>query len=102
MAETDKDYAASLIANDPSARVNGAAPADVENWKNVRWYADCGDDDFFYEGNIDFFLAMKRKGIPMSYRMRSGVHSWYYWITGLAPILHFVSVGFAAPAEGKA
>lgn len=101
MAETDKDYAASLIANDPSARVNNASPQDVENWKNVRWYADCGDSDFFYEGNIDFFLAMKRRGIPVSYRMRGGVHNWYYWITGLAPVLHFVSVGFAARQQGR-
>ena len=101
MKETDKDYAASLAANDPLARVNGAGPDDVEKWKNVRWYADCGDCDFFYEGNIDFFLAMKRKEIPVSYRMRSGVHNWYYWITGLGPILHFLSVGFSAPQERK-
>ena len=94
MAETDRDYAASLIANAPSGRVKNAAPAEVEKWKQVRWYADCGDSDYFYEGNIEFFLAMKGKGIPLSYRMRSGVHDWYYWVTGLAPVLHFVSVGF--------
>lgn len=94
MAQTDKDYAASLIANDPLSRVKNAGPADVEKWKNVRWYADCGDSDYFYEGNTEFFLAMKAKGIPLSYRMRSGAHDWYYWITGLAPVLHFVSGAF--------
>ena len=67
----------------------------VEKLKTVRWYTDCGDSDYFYEGNIQFFLAMKRQGVPIDYRMRSGVHSWYYWITGLAPILHFLSIGFA-------
>ena len=94
MAQTDKDYAASLIANDPSAFVKNATPQTIEQLKSVRWYADCGDSDYFYEGNVEFFLAMKRQGIPIDYRMRSGVHGWYYWITGLAPILHFLSIGF--------
>ena len=94
MAQTDKDYAASLIANDPSAFVRNATPQTIEQLKSIRWYADCGDNDYFYEGNVEFFLAMKRQGIQIDYRMRSGVHGWYYWITGLAPILHFLSIGF--------
>lgn len=98
MAMTDKDYAASLLANNPSAYVENATPAQVEQLKSVRWYIDCGDNDFFYEGNVEFFLAMKRKGIPIDYRMRSGVHGWYYWVTGLAPVLHFLSIGFADSA----
>lgn len=96
MAHTDKDYAASLVANDPALRVEKAGAAEVEKWRDVRWYADCGDNDFFHEGNIRFFLAMKKQGIPLAYRMRSGEHNWYYWISGLAPILHFLSVGFAS------
>ncbi len=96
MAQTDKDYADSLISNNPSAYVENATPEIVEKLKSVRWYTDCGDSDYFYEGNVEFFLAMKRKGIPIDYRMRSGVHSWYYWITGLSPILHYVSIGFAS------
>ncbi len=95
MAQSDKDYAASLIANNPTAFVKSASPDMVDRLKTVRWYTDCGDNDFFYEGNVDFFLAMKRKGIPIDYRMRSGVHGWYYWVTGLGPILHFISIGFA-------
>lgn len=95
LADTDKAYADSLIANNPSAFVENASPDTVERLMSIRWYADCGDNDFFCEGNVEFFLAMKKKGIPMDYRMRSGVHSWYYWITGLAPILHFTSIGFA-------
>lgn len=98
MAHTDKDYAASLVANDPLAFVKNAGPEAVEKLKTVRWYADCGDCDFFYEGNVAFFLAMKEKGIPLAYRMRGGAHNWYYWVTGLSPVLHFLSVGFAAGA----
>ncbi|MDE5585973.1 MAG: esterase family protein, partial [Muribaculaceae bacterium] len=74
MAQTDKDYAASLIANDPSAFVKNASPQTIEQLKSVRWYTDCGDSDYFYEGNVEFFLAMKKQGIPIDYRMRSGVH----------------------------
>lgn len=99
MAESDKDYADSLIKNNPTAFIENAATETIEKLKEIRWYADCGDNDYFYEGNIAFFLAMKRKGIPIEYRMRSGVHGWYYWVTGLAPILHFLSIGFAE-AEG--
>lgn len=95
MAQSDKDYAESLMANNPSLFVENASAEVVEKLKTVRWYTDCGDNDYFIEGNVEFFLAMKKKGIPIDYRMRSGVHSWYYWITGLAPILHFLSIGFA-------
>ena len=95
MAKTDKDYAASLIANNPSAFVENASAEQIDQLRSLRWYTDCGDNDYFYEGNIEFFLAMKHKAIPIDYRMRSGVHGWYYWVTGLAPILHFISIGFA-------
>lgn len=95
MAKTDKDYAESLISKNPTKFVENASPQQVDNLKTVRWYTDCGDNDYFYEGNIDFFLAMKKKSIPIDYRMRSGVHGWYYWITGMAPVLHFISIGFA-------
>lgn len=94
MAQSDKDYAASLVTNNPSAFVENATPDIAEKLKTIRWYTDCGDNDFFYEGNIEFFLAMKKKGIPIDYRMRSGVHGWYYWITGMAPVLTFLSTGF--------
>lgn len=94
MAQTDKDYADSLLKNNPSLYVENATDEVVEQLKSIRWYADCGDCDYFYEGNIEFFLAMKKKEIPIDYRMRSGVHSWYYWITGLPSILHFLSIGF--------
>lgn len=99
MAQTDKDYADSLIANNPTAFVERASDDEIEKLKGIRWYTDCGDSDFFYEGNIAFFLAMKKKSIPIDYRMRSGVHGWYYWVTGLAPVLHFLSTGFAGNGE---
>lgn len=95
MAQSDKDYADSLIANNPTAFVEKATDEEIDRLRSVRWFTDCGDSDYFYEGNIAFFLAMKKRGVAIDYRMRSGVHGWYYWVTALAPVLHFLSIGFA-------
>lgn len=96
MAQTDKDYAASLVANDPTKFLEMSCTEVLEKLRTVKWYADCGDNDYFYEGNVGFYLAMKHHGIAIDYRMRSGVHSWYYWITGLPFILQFISVAFTS------
>lgn len=95
MANTDKDYAQSLIDNNPAKYIQNATEAQLDALRTINWYADCGDSDFFYEGNIEFFLAMRSHGVPMDYRMRSGTHSWYYWITGMPAILQFISAAFA-------
>jgi S-formylglutathione hydrolase FrmB len=62
--------------------------------KSVRWYIDCGDDDFLYEGNSLVHIAMKKKNIPHEFRIRDGAHSWEYWRTALPTVLSFVSMGF--------
>ncbi len=62
--------------------------------KSVRWYIDCGDDDFLYEGNSLVHIAMKKKDIPHEFRIRDGAHSWEYWRTALPTVLAFVSMGF--------
>jgi S-formylglutathione hydrolase FrmB len=62
--------------------------------KAVRWYIDCGDDDFLYEGNCLVHIAMRKKEIPHEFRIRDGVHSWTYWRAALPTVLEFVSMGF--------
>ncbi|HKH61506.1 MAG TPA: alpha/beta hydrolase-fold protein [Flavitalea sp.] len=62
--------------------------------KSVRWYIDCGDDDFLYEGNSLVHIAMRKKNIPHEFRVRDGSHSWEYWRTALPVVLAFVSMGF--------
>ncbi len=62
--------------------------------KAVRWYIDCGDDDFLYEGNSLIHIAMRKKEIPHEFRIRDGVHSWTYWRTSLPQVLEFVSQAF--------
>jgi enterochelin esterase-like enzyme len=62
--------------------------------KAVRWYIDCGDDDFLYEGNSLVHIAMRKKDIPHEYRVRDGVHNWVYWRTALPVVLEYVSMAF--------
>ncbi len=40
--------------------------------KAVRWYIDCGDDDFLYEGNSLIHIAMRKREIPHEFRVRNG------------------------------
>ena len=62
--------------------------------KAVRWYIDCGDDDFLYEGNSLVHIAMKKREIPHEFRIRDGAHNWTYWRTALPTVLEFVSMSF--------
>ena len=67
---------------------------DLEKMKSVKWYFDCGDDDFLYEGNSLIHIAMKKKEIPHEFRIRDGAHNWTYWRTSLPEVLGFVSETF--------
>lgn len=67
-------------------------PAD--DIKSVRWYIDCGDDDFLYEGNSLVHIAMRKREIPHEYRVRDGGHRWSYWRSALPTVLSFVSESF--------
>ena len=62
--------------------------------KAVRWYIDCGDDDFLFEGNSLVHIAMRKKEIPHEFRIRDGAHNWTYWRTSLPKVLEFVSMSF--------
>jgi len=66
----------------------------VKDVKSVRWFIDCGDDDFLYEGNSLVHIAMKKKEIPHEYRVRDGKHNWTYWRESLPTVLEFVSDAF--------
>lgn len=62
--------------------------------KAVKWYIDCGDDDFLYEGNSLVHIAMRKKEIPHEFRTRDGAHTWSYWRSALPTVLEFVSMTF--------
>ncbi len=62
--------------------------------KAVRWFIDCGDDDFLFEGNSLVHIAMRKNEIPHEYRVRNGAHNWTYWRASLPVVLDFVSDAF--------
>ena len=65
-----------------------------DNLPQVKYYIDCGDDDFLLEGNFQLHMAMKTQGIPHEFRVRDGGHTWTYWRTALPEVLKFVSNTF--------
>lgn len=66
----------------------------VEKIKSVRFYIDCGDDDFLYKGNAALHVAMRDQKIPHEYRVRDGGHTWSYWRTGILEGLKFIGESF--------
>lgn len=67
---------------------------DNEKLKSVRYYIDCGDDDFLIKGNMELHAAMIDQEIPHEFRVRDGSHNWTYWRTALPEVLEFVSESF--------
>lgn len=65
-----------------------------EQKKAVKFYIDCGDDDFLSADNCRMHVLLLDKKIPHEYRMRDGGHSWSYWRTALPDVLEFVSQSF--------
>lgn len=66
----------------------------AEDIKSVKWYIDCGDDDFLYEGNSLVHIEMRKRNIPHEFRIRDGAHNWTYWRESLPVVLSFISDTF--------
>jgi S-formylglutathione hydrolase FrmB len=67
---------------------------DRETLNSVRWYIDCGDDDFLYKGNSLMHIKMRDKKVNHEFRVRDGAHSWTYWRSALPNVLSFISDHF--------
>ena len=66
----------------------------AEDLKKVRYWIDCGDDDFLTVGNAELHIALRKKQVPHEYRVREGAHNWTYWRTGLTDALAFIGESF--------
>ena len=64
-----------------------AAPETIETLKTVKWYQDCGDNDFLRDINLDYYKALRGRGIDGRLRMRPGAHTWEFWRASLAEAL---------------
>lgn len=60
----------------------------------VRYYFDCGDDDFLAIANAQLHIEMRRKNLPHEYRVRDGAHTWGFWRTSLPIGLKFIGESF--------
>lgn len=65
-----------------------------EELSKVRYWIDCGDDDFLINGNCLLNVALTRKGVPHEFRVREGAHTWTYWRTGITDALNFIGDSF--------
>ena len=66
----------------------------LDELKKVRYWIDCGDDDFLTKGNCLLHIALSEKRVPHEYRVRDGAHSWTYWRTGITDGLKFIGDSF--------
>lgn len=89
--KTKKSVSEHWKANNPLHLLDSV---ELEKLKSLRYYIDCGDDDFLYKGNSALHVKMRDMEIPHEYRVRNGSHSWSYWRTGLFDGLKFISESF--------
>lgn len=71
--------------------IDNADEATVAALKTVKWFLDCGDDDFLLQQSEALHQKMKGKGIKCELRVRDGAHTWEYWHTALSSALPFAS-----------
>lgn len=67
----------------------------ADELKKVRYWIDCGDDDFLTKGNSLLHIALTDKKVPHEYRVRDGAHTWNYWRTGITEALQFIGTSFS-------
>lgn len=65
-----------------------------EELSKVKYWIDCGDDDFLMASNCQLNILLNKKGVPHEFRVRDGAHNWTYWRTGITDALHFISDSF--------
>jgi enterochelin esterase-like enzyme len=83
----NKNSIFSLVKNLPEERKDA-----------VRFFLDCGDDDFLTPGNSALHILMRETGIAHEYRVKNGAHTWDYWRAALPDALNFITRGMR---EGK-
>ena len=66
----------------------------ADQLSSVRYWIDCGDDDFLTKGNSLLHIALTEKKVPHEFRVRDGSHNWTYWRTGITNALNFIGDSF--------
>ncbi|MBP3711781.1 MAG: esterase family protein [Bacteroidaceae bacterium] len=95
--EKDKRYYVCEAVREHSALrfVEQADEETKERLRTVKWFFDCGDDDFLFDQSIRMHQLMRSARIHDELRVRNGVHNWEYWHQALRMALPFASRNFA-------
>ena len=74
--------------------MDNADEATIAALKTVKWFIDCGDDDFLLVLNEQLHQKMLAAHIKCEFRVRNGAHTWEYWHTALRLALPFATRSF--------
>lgn len=74
--------------------VKQADEATLAKLRTVKWFIDCGDDDFLLDLSLDLYQEMRRHNVPAELRVRDGWHFWEYWHQALRLALPFATRNF--------
>jgi S-formylglutathione hydrolase FrmB len=77
--------------------VEKADEATLQKLRTVKWFIDCGDDDFLLDLSLRFYQQMRSRGVKAELRVRDGWHGWEYWHLALRMALPFASRNFGHP-----
>ena len=93
----DKLYIVAKSVVDHSALdfVKNADAQTLEDLRTVKWFFDCGDDDFLLDLSVKLHQLMNSKEVHSELRVRDGGHTWEYWHTALYQSLPFASRNFS-------
>lgn len=80
--------------HNPIEFLNNASKESLDSLRNIKWFIDCGDDDFLLRENLQFYETLRKHRIGAQLRVRDGWHSWEYWHNSLRLCLPFVSRNF--------
>ena len=87
----DNNFESFISKNNPLKIVD---QINKETLNSIRWYIDCGDDDYLFEGNSLMHIKMRKKEVKHEFRIRDGAHNWTYWRSALPSVLEFISQKF--------
>ena len=84
----------SVYEHSANTFLENASAESLEALRGVKWFVDCGDDDYLLGVNTRFYFLMREKKVPCEFRVRNGTHNWEYWHTALRLSLPFASRNF--------
>jgi len=84
----------SVNANSGIDFLKCADAKELEKLRTVKWFIDCGDDDYLLEQSLEMYKLMRKSDLKCQLRVRDGRHDWEYWHVSLEMALQFASRTF--------